>query len=401
MTQESSLPINGNISYEDLRQIIKDFYLERYGIQLSTISIDYLKPQLMNNATIQPFFIMNHELGEKRFNISNEEIELILRDYFAKKNFDILDLSYGYKVNIKYKIGVDKAKVEETINNSEEVNDKSHIPFVAKYTYEDLRQMVFDVYKEKYGIDLQSISIDYLKSYLITDKPSQDFFIMKENDIESRFTIPKDDLIEMFKEYLKVKGCELTDIKFRDYIEFEYLSKNVRQVKEEQFASYQEKANEPVIHEEPVDLKNEEILVEAKNDKKVQLETSDELTRMAREHRKFTILQRERAMTEAQKAKNKASLMAGLCILGAAVTVYFNGQDANQVLQTQLDAIYSWEALVQYFKDLGPLTTLLSTGAAAFIAKYLKNSKKLKNAQNEFIDFNNSLEITESKEFGR
>lgn len=401
MTQESNIPINGNISYEDLREIIKDFYLERYGIQLFTISIDYLKTQLMNNATIQPFFIMKHWLGEKRFNISNEEIELILRDYFAKKNFDILDLSYGHKVNIKYKIGVDKEKVAETINNSEVVNDKSQIPFVAKYTYEDLRQIVFDFYKETFGIQLQSISIDYLKTYLVSGKNSQDFFIIKENDIESRFTIPKADLIDMFKKHIKEKGCELTDIEFGDLIEFKYLTKNVKQTNNERFDRYEEQSNDPIIKEETVNFENDEILVEAKNDKPSQLYYSDELTRMAREHRKFTILQRERAMTEAQKNKNKASLMAGLCILGAAVAVYFNGQDANQVIQNELDAIYSWEALVQYFKDLGPLTTLLSAGAGAFIAKYLKNAKKLKKAQNEFIDFNSSLEITESKEFGR
>lgn len=118
----------------------------------------------------------------------------------------------------------------------------------------------------------------------------------------------------------------------------------------------------------------------------------EELARMARENRKFTILQRERAMSDAQKAKNRSAIMAGICILGAAVAVYFNGQDINTVLQHELNAIYSWETLGQYLQTLGPMTTLLAAGAGGFIAKYFKNSRKFKQALNEFIDFNASLE---------
>ena len=117
-----------------------------------------------------------------------------------------------------------------------------------------------------------------------------------------------------------------------------------------------------------------------------------ELARMEQENRRFGILKRERAMTDEQRKRNRASIMAGVCILGAATAVYFNGQDVHQVLQHELNAIYSWEALGQYIKDLGPLTTLLAASAGAFIAKYVKHSRKYKEAQNEFIDYHNSLE---------
>lgn len=122
----------------------------------------------------------------------------------------------------------------------------------------------------------------------------------------------------------------------------------------------------------------------------------EELARMAREHRRFTILQRERAMSDAQKAKNRSALMAGLCILGAATALYFNGQDPNVMIQQELNAIYSWEALGQYLQDLGPLTTLLAAGAGTFVTKYLKHSRQFRKAQNEFMDFNASLEDTKS-----
>ena len=113
--------------------------------------------------------------------------------------------------------------------------------------------------------------------------------------------------------------------------------------------------------------------------------------------RTFSILKRERHMTDAKRAKNKAAIMAGICILGASVAFYFNNQDLSAVISHELNAIYSWEALGQYLNDLGPLTTLLSVGAAGFISKYLKNSKKLKQAQNDFEDFNNSLENEQIK----
>lgn len=113
--------------------------------------------------------------------------------------------------------------------------------------------------------------------------------------------------------------------------------------------------------------------------------------------RTFSILKRERQMNDAKRSKNKAAIMAGICILGASVAFYFNNQDLSAVISHELNAIYSWEALGQYLNDLGPLTTLLSVGAAGFISKYLKNSKKLKQAQNDFEDFNNSLENEQIK----
>lgn len=113
--------------------------------------------------------------------------------------------------------------------------------------------------------------------------------------------------------------------------------------------------------------------------------------------RTFSILKRERQMNDAKRAKNKAAIMAGICILGASVAFYFNNQDLSAMISHELNAIYSWEALGQYLNDLGPLTTLLSVGAAGFISKYLKNSKKLKQAQNDFEDFNNSLENEQIK----
>ena len=125
-----------------------------------------------------------------------------------------------------------------------------------------------------------------------------------------------------------------------------------------------------------------------------------DLVNMEKEKRRFTILQKERAITDAQQAKNRSAIMAGVCILGAAATLYFGGQDLSQVLQHELSSIHSWEAMGQYLQDLGPLTTLLSAGAGAFCAKYLKNSRRLRKAQNDLVDFNNSMQNENVEELG-
>lgn len=130
--------------------------------------------------------------------------------------------------------------------------------------------------------------------------------------------------------------------------------------------------------------------------KPLELNPQTEMLKMGREKRRFTILKKERAMDHAQRLKNRSAIMAGICILGAAVAVYFNGQNIHEVLQHELNALYSWEALGQYLQDLGPLATVLSAGAGGFIAKYFKNSRKFKQAQQEFIDFNDSLENSQT-----
>lgn len=120
--------------------------------------------------------------------------------------------------------------------------------------------------------------------------------------------------------------------------------------------------------------------------------SADKLLEME-EQRKFTILQRERVMNEAQRGKNRSALMAGICMLGAATALYFKNIDTTAVIQHELEALQSWK-----LQDLGPLTTVLAAGAGGFIGKYFKYSKKFKKAQNGFIDMNNSMMIQSSQD---
>ncbi len=199
-------------------------------------------------------------------------------------------------------------------------------------------------------------------------------------------TINVEDISKVNPELLVSTGYDLEKEKTRQYeIDIERKEKNMRADEKAESFTYDFNAKAP-----KVDL-NQNLEQSTRDD------LSERLSSQTNQKRKFSILKRERQMNGAKRAKNKAAIMAGICILGASVAAYFNNQDLSTMISHELNAIYSWEALGQYLNDLGPLTTLLSVGAAGFISKYLKNSKKLKQAQNDFEDFNNSLENEQIK----
>lgn len=199
-------------------------------------------------------------------------------------------------------------------------------------------------------------------------------------------TINIEDISKVNPKLLVSTGYDLEKEKTRQYeIDIERAKESMKAAATAESYTYDFNTKVPIVD-------SNQILEKSTQDK-----SQVELPFKISEKRKFSILKRERQMNDAKRAKNKAAIMAGICILGASVAFYFNNQDLSAVISHELNAIYSWEALGQYLNDLGPLTTLLSVGAAGFISKYLKNSKKLKQAQNDFEDFNNSLENEQIK----
>lgn len=419
MNEETDTNLKGKINYSSLRQIIFDYFKQTQGLELGSGSIDYLQAKLAHNSERRPFFIINGEFGETRFDISKEDIEKVFKSYLASKDYELTSslefgdydtITFTYKSNLKIKNEMKENKVELDLT------------YDGLIDYEDLRQIIFDHYKNTKGIKLHSISIDYLKYKLTGHGSNQPFFIRIDEFGETRFDITQEEIQEILKSYLASKGYELTELNYDNRVKFKY--KKVKKNKQEKTVdSVQINESgetirdgkaislhlesdaphfEPSKNETLSEERSKVLLEQVKAEQKVESMhvKDDELERMAREKRKFTILQRERAISEAQKGKNRAAIMAGICILGAAVAVYFNGQDINQVLQHELNAIYSWESLGQYIQALGPLTTLLAAGAGGFIAKYMKHSRQFKKAQHEFEDFNASLENTNVEELG-
>lgn len=370
----------GTISYNDLRLIIFNYFKEFENKDLASMSIDHLKDKLAGHGTEYPFFEMRYSTRKIGFDLSKEDIKKILTLYVASKKGELCDVIFENVVNVSY-------KDNPNIDFKKEKPLDLDITYNVSIDYNELRKIIFDYYKKNKGINLESISIDYLKHKLKDNADLQPFFVMHENGQEKRFDISKEEIHEILNSYFKEKNCELKNINYDYDIDLYYKKqKNII----DEFGEINRSGQEDIYSHNNVPVF--EPPKEEQQNNELNNNTLEDLARMTRENRKFTILQRERAMNDAQKAKNKAALMAGLCILGVVATTHYNLQDMSMVIQQELNAMYSWDALKEYIKDIGPLTTLLTGAAIKFTSKYLKHSKKLNQLHNEFIDFNASLE---------
>ena len=125
----------------------------------------------------------------------------------------------------------------------------------------------------------------------------------------------------------------------------------------------------------------------------------EQLARFAREGRTFEILQRERQMAETANQATTAAVAAGVLIIGTAASIYMGGNTA-QIIQDNINSLYSWPGVVQYLQDLGPLSTMLTACSAACVARAIRLTGRLRRLRDEFIDFNAALEQPNGYEDG-
>ena len=86
--------------------------------------------------------------------------------------------------------------------------------FSATISYGQLRQIIFDYFKEVDNIELGSVSIEYLKEKLTGKENFPPFFIMKNSIGESRFDIPKEDIEKILSWHLKKSNFKFTGVKY-------------------------------------------------------------------------------------------------------------------------------------------------------------------------------------------
>ncbi len=110
------------MTYQELRQIVFNYFKEVDNIELGSASIEYFEQYLRGEKPNPKFFIMKNEIGESRFDIPKEDIEKILAWYLKKNNFEFVSAKYDYRVNISYKMNfsLDDDKKEEPENKEQE-----------------------------------------------------------------------------------------------------------------------------------------------------------------------------------------------------------------------------------------------------------------------------------------
>ena len=209
----------------------------------------------------------------------------------------------------------------------------------------------------------------------------QQEFLKKAQKLVSSSPISKEDLATI-NSYLSQKGFEqIPDLQDKK----EEVNKNTPEQTQEPNSQLSEADSLAVLEQ----LKVEE-------PKKEPLPVSDApLEQAARENRKYEILKRERAVSEAERSRNRATMFAGLCILGTLAAGLLTGNDINQLVQDELNILKgSWESLGNYFKNLGPLADALGLCAIAFGGKIGIFERKLRNARLDLEDYMSSLEET-------
>lgn len=239
-----------------------------------------------------------------------------------------------------------------------------NIHYNEKIEYSELLQIILDHYKDL-EINLSSMDADKLKNKLISEDITQPLFIINDEQGEIKFDISKEDIKKIIEENNEDENCKLIEVTFGEMIELKY------EIKTED----KEKTQDD----------NLQIIINSQN----------ELLNIEREKRKFTILQKNRALDEAEKEKNKTAIVAGICALSTIAAILYK-QDINQLFKIETNTLNSWESLKKYFHDIGPFTTTVITITTAFINKYFKKRKKYKQAKNELYDLDKSLENNET-----
>ena len=377
MGEEKQEFLQAKLDYAQLRDIITEYFKNYVGVNLITISLDRLKPILRGQMQGE-FFIIKNDLGETRFNISKEDIKKILQTHISQRGYEVQDLQFedGYIIySYKYKPNASKLPTPNL-----------DITYGGIMDYSNLRKIIVDYYRKTKGIELRTISIDYFKN-ILNGQSNLQFFITGNDE---RFNIPKEEIEKILSQYLYSMNCDIISVNYGDKVEFKYKKRKPETIINEKGEIIRLGGQ----NNKTTESKNDILQFEPPKENTSQESSIDDLTRMKKEDRKFTILRRERAMNEASTSRNRSAILAGLCILGAGAATYFSsGQDIQQLVQEEIAALSSWEAAKQYLHNIGPLATVLAASAAAFINRYLRSSRRLNNLRNESIDFNDSLEI--------
>lgn len=102
--------------------------------------------------------------------------------------------------------------------------------------------------------------------------------------------------------------------------------------------------------------------------------------------RRLKIKSINNTLSEEHKKKCMFAKASGVCFAGLVVATYFSGIDINQAIQTEIQALNSFDALRDYLRTFTPAmwTTMLAT--AANYSKYLKHNRAYKKANQEFYD---------------
>lgn len=106
--------------------------------------------------------------------------------------------------------------------------------------------------------------------------------------------------------------------------------------------------------------------------------------------RRLKIKEINRNLSEEHKKRSMYAIASGVCFAGVMVATHFSGVDVNQAIQTEIQALSSFDALKEYLGTFTPAIWGTMIATAGSISKYIKHNKAYKKADNEFYDMMNT-----------
>jgi hypothetical protein len=102
--------------------------------------------------------------------------------------------------------------------------------------------------------------------------------------------------------------------------------------------------------------------------------------------RRLKIKEINRNLSEEHKKKSMFAIASGVCFTGLMVATHFSGIDVNQAIQTEIQALSSFDALKEYLGTFTPAMWGAMIATAGSYSKYIKHNKAYRKANNEFYD---------------
>lgn len=164
--------------------------------------------------------------------------------------------------------------------------------------------------------------------------------------------------------------------------------------KEDWFESEDDKLDELLdVEKERLELERERLQLERER-----TEIGREEIREQRVARTFTVLQRERAITEEQRRRNAALIAAGGLMLGAALYLFSKDTSVLQAIEHGaeiLSTTNSWGEFLKYFVDVGLVPTALVGAATGMLRSVLRHHEQYTDAVHEREDDDQAQRIVD------
>ena len=95
-------------------------------------------------------------------------------------------------------------------------------------------------------------------------------------------------------------------------------------------------------------------------------------------------------LSEEYKKKNSFAIASGICFAGLVVATHFSGVVVDQAIQTEIQALHSFDAVKEYLGTFTPAMWGTMVAGVTTLSKYIKHNKAYQKANQEFYDMMNN-----------